>query len=231
MSMSQTLSRGLTALEMIAQAVTPPSIETVADDLGVHRSIAYRIVRTLEHHGLIERASDGACLPAAGLAVLARSVAGELHAASIEELTALANTVGLTAFLVVRNRNEAVTVESVEPVGPLVNVSYKPGVRHPVDRGGPGIAILAADPPNVDERPEVTAARTRGWAESTGEVIPGMASVAAPLVGEAAAISVVHLAADGRDHSELAIHVIHAATRIERRLAAWRDQRAHAVET
>jgi len=41
MSTSQTLRRGLAALEHIALAERAPTIDDIADDLGVHRSNAY----------------------------------------------------------------------------------------------------------------------------------------------------------------------------------------------
>ncbi|MDN5755801.1 MAG: helix-turn-helix domain-containing protein, partial [Micrococcaceae bacterium] len=46
-SPAQTLSRGLRALEIITDRPEPPTIAELADELGVHRSIAYRILRTL----------------------------------------------------------------------------------------------------------------------------------------------------------------------------------------
>jgi DNA-binding IclR family transcriptional regulator len=44
-----------------------------------------------------------------------------------------------------------------------------------------GIAILAGGPPRASERAEVGVARERGWARSTGELLPGASGVAAPV--------------------------------------------------
>ena len=52
---SQTLSRGLRALEVIAEAEKPIGMAELAARLGLHRSITYRIVRTLEEHRLVVR--------------------------------------------------------------------------------------------------------------------------------------------------------------------------------
>ena len=52
---SQTLSRGLTALALLADHGSQ-TIQSLADLLGVHRSVAYRLVRTLEEHRLVVRA-------------------------------------------------------------------------------------------------------------------------------------------------------------------------------
>ena len=49
---SQTLDRGLRVLEVIATADEAPRIDELASRIEVHRSIAYRIVRTLELHAL-----------------------------------------------------------------------------------------------------------------------------------------------------------------------------------
>ena len=71
-----------------------------------------------------------------------------------------------------------------------------PVLVHSLKRGAPGIALLAGDDPLNDERPEVQVARESGWAYSEGEVIDGMASVAAlseQLVEPTAALAVVHL--------------------------------------
>jgi DNA-binding IclR family transcriptional regulator len=43
------------------------------------------------------------------------------------------------------------------------------------------LALLIPDAPDPGDRPELVAARPRGWVSSLGEVIPGMRSVAAPV--------------------------------------------------
>ena len=72
---SQTLDRGLRVLEAIATADEAPRIEDLASRIAVHRSIAYRIVRTLELHALIWRDSGGRCHPGDKLAQWARRTA------------------------------------------------------------------------------------------------------------------------------------------------------------
>lgn len=192
---SQTLDRGIRALELLAQAKRPLSISELAEEVGVHRSVLYRIVRTLEDHRLLARDGDGRLVPGVGLAVLARSVKSTLQTAALPELSDLANELGMTSFLVVDDQGEAVTVESVEPRHSVVHVSYRPGIRHPVDRGAPGLALLAGAPAVDGERPEISEARSRGWVTTRGEVMAGMRAVASPVVGRrgdvAGAVSVV----------------------------------------
>jgi len=50
---SQTLDRGLICLEFVAASDRPVSIAATATHLGVHRSIVYRLLRTLEHRHLV----------------------------------------------------------------------------------------------------------------------------------------------------------------------------------
>jgi DNA-binding IclR family transcriptional regulator len=179
---SQTLDRGLLTLELVAESDEPLSVADVAQHLGLHRSITYRMLRTLEDHGLVERDSENRYTAGARLAILARRVAPTLQSAATPELTDLANDVGMTAFLVVRRADEAVTLLVVEPRHSTAHVVYRPGTRHVVSRGAPGIALLAGGPPHAGERPEVAEARKHGWAVSHAEVLPGMRSIAAPVV-------------------------------------------------
>ena len=147
MSTSQTLDRGLAVLESIAWAAEPPTIDELADEHGVHRSITYRIIRTLEARHLVRRDSSGRCHAGVRLASLARGVRAPLLTAAVPVLTVLANELAMTSFLVVRDGDDAVTIESIEPQTSEVHLAYRPGIRHPVVLGAPGMALLAGRPP------------------------------------------------------------------------------------
>ena len=192
---SQTLDRGLRVLEHITESLTPITVAEVARDVGMHRSITYRMLRTLEDHGLIARDELGRFQAGAGLADLAVRFTPALRAVAGRHLLKLAVATEKTAFLVVRHGDEAVTIEVVEPPAAAAHVSYRPGLRHPITTGAPGIALLAGEPPHADERPAVTQARSLGWATSTSEVIEGFRAVAAPVIDTSgvcrAAIAVV----------------------------------------
>lgn len=112
---SQTLDRGLRVLEHITESPTPLSVAEVARDVGMHRSITYRMLRTLEDHGLIGRDDQGRFQAGAGLAVLAGRFTPALRAVAGRHLLKLAVATDKTAFLVVRHGDEAVTIEVVEP--------------------------------------------------------------------------------------------------------------------
>ena len=216
--LSQTLDRGLRVLELLAEQDQPLSSTQIAAGLGVHRSVAYRIVRTLEDHRLLQRRADGCWELGVGLLLLARSVSPALHRAATPELAELANDLGMTAFLSVADRDECVTVVTVEPRHSQVHVAYRPGRRHRIDRGGPGVALLAGGPPLPGERPEVTTARAAGYTLTSGEVIPGLSSVAAPVVPAdgcvVASVAVLFLQEPPRDAGPLALRVRRAAQAI-----------------
>lgn len=215
---SQTLDRGLACLDLVAAADRAVSVDDVAEALGLHRSIVYRLLRTLELRRLVERDGEGDFLPGPYLAVLSRSVRRSLRAAAAPVVAGLADELQMTAFVVVADGDEAVTIDSVEPRSLNAHVAYRPGTRHALDRGAPGLALLAARPAEVGERTEVALARQRGWALSEAEVIPGMVSVASP-IGNEGAVAVLWLAGTDVPVETIGRRVVEAARRIESRLS------------
>ncbi|MBX6765557.1 MAG: IclR family transcriptional regulator [Actinomadura rubrobrunea] len=211
---SQTLDRGIQVLEILAEAEHPLTTAEIAAALGVHRSIVYRILRTLEDHRLVSR-ENGAYAPGVGLATLARGVSKDLHTAALPELAAVANELGMTCFVVVPDGDECITLLSVEPRQSVAVVAQRPGTRHSINAGAPGLALLAGMPAKPGERPEVGEARLRGYASTRGEVLPGMASVAVPIVsgtrGTVAAIAVVHTTGVETDEPAIAARLQRAA--------------------
>ena len=202
---SQTLSRGIRVLELLAEAPGPLTIAELSSALNVHRSIAYRMLRTLEDHGLVVRDAAGRIRLGPRLAALARNVSHDLQAAALPELTVVANELSMTAFVAVLDHRECVTLVSVEPRSAHATVAQRPGTRHPLAVGAPGIAIQSrltdaqwAALGGVESmRAEAVEARVRGFATSHDEVIPGLSSIAVSLVvpGEApAALAVVYIA-------------------------------------
>ena len=216
-ALSQTLDRGLACLDFVAASDDAVSIDEAAVGLGLHRSIVYRLMRTLEMRRLVERDSDGGFLPGPYLAVLSRSVRHTLRAAAAPVVANLAEDLQMTAFLVVADGAEAVTIDSVEPRSLNAHVAYRPGTRHPIDRGAPGLALLSSRPAAVGERAEVAIARRRGWARSEAEVIAGMVSVAAPIADQGA-LAVLWLAGAKVLADAVGRLVAAAARRIESRL-------------
>lgn len=214
---SQTLDRGLRILEHLAVTGAAQSVVEIGQATSLHRSIAYRLLRTLEDHQLVERDAAGRYGLGLGMAALARGVRTDLQSAALPVLTSLAGELGMTAFLVVRAGDEAVTVSSVEPPDSAAHVAYRPGTRHPVGQGAPGLALLVPEAPAPDDRDALTEARRRGWATSHGEVIPGIRSIAAPVVGRdgaaRGAVAVVFVD-DGVDADRVGRTVVAAAEQV-----------------
>ncbi len=206
-STSQTLSRGITVLEVLAESPSGMTVAEIAGSLGVHRSIAYRILRTLEDHSLVFRDDGGRFRSGPGLAALARGVARRLQSAALPELTALSASLQMSAFLAVWDRRQCVTLVAVEPPSGEGALVQRPGTRHSFTAGAPGIAIQSAlteeqweelapgEPYREESR---TAART-GFAFSRDEVIPGVSSIGAPIRVQGqlpAALAVVYLSSE-----------------------------------
>ncbi|WP_427130660.1 IclR family transcriptional regulator [Pseudarthrobacter sp. S9] len=227
-SPSQTLSRGIRALEILAEAQQPLTIAELADAMGVHRSVAYRILRTLEDHSLLVRDDGGRVQPGPGLAVLARGVSRSLQTAALPELTQLANALTMSAFVAVWDREDCVTLVTVDPRHTGAAVVQHPGSRHPINAGAPGIAIQSAFSeqewnalaPGIAYRAEAAEARRRGFAASHDEVIAGVSSLAVPVRvpgGRPAALGVVYIRA-AQNSEEVAAALTASAGRIEGQL-------------
>lgn len=225
---SQTLSRGIRALEILAEAPSPMTIAELAKALGVHRSVAYRILRTLEDHSLLMRDETGRVQAGPGLAALARGVSRDLQSAALPELAELANTLGMSAFVAVWDQHDCVTLVNVEPRHSSAALVQRPGTRHSFSAGAPGIAIQSAlteaewarQAPGKPYRPEARTAREVGYAVSHDEVIPGVSSVAAPIkvAGQLpAAIAVVYIRTD-RHVLEIGQLLVRSARAIEAQL-------------
>lgn len=228
-SPSQTLSRGIRALEILAAAQNPLTIAELADAMAVHRSVAYRILRTLEDHSLLVRDDAGRVQPGPGLAVLARGVSRNLQTAALPELTQLANSLDMTAFVTVWDHQDCITLVTVEPRHSGATVAQHPGTRHPINAGAPGIAIQSALTeeewkqlaPGIPYRPEAEAARRAGYSASHDEVIAGVSSLAAPVRvpgGRPAALAVVYIRS-AHDPAFVGTALAESAARIERQLA------------
>ncbi len=179
----QTLDRGLRALDHISQDPHGVSIAALAQHLGVHRAIAYRIVATLVEHGLVTRTHTGRVRLGAAAAVLSRRFAPQLLAAGRPVLRELARATGATSFLSVAEGAECVVVLVEEVRGHGLRVTYQEGTRHPLHIGAPGLAILAARPESPDDPEQVRIARSSGYSVTHGQLQPGAVGVSVGLVG------------------------------------------------
>ncbi|MFK4296621.1 DNA-binding IclR family transcriptional regulator [Arthrobacter sp. GAS37] len=219
---SQTLARGLAALKAVVTARDGLSVNDVAEVLGVHRTIAYRILNTLSDAKLIHRSDDNRYRGAAGLLQLTSAAHEALRAAALPVLHDVANELRSTMSLLVREGADAVALAVVEPRGPSYHVSFAQGSRHPLNRGAAGLAIRASRPPSPMEPEDVRSARINGFAITFGEVEPNMYGLAAPIKGpESDVAACINLITTRKEVAEGAVNaIIAAAERISGLLSA-----------
>lgn len=178
---SQTLARGLSALQAIADAPAGLSVQQVADHLGAHRTIAYRLLATLSQFRYVAKGEDGRYRPAAALAVLGSSFDNNVRQLSIPTLRALADELGTTVSLLVAEGDQQVAIAVIVPTQVYYQLSFHEGSRHPLDRGAAGVALLASMPPRPGERDLVRQTREQGWVITHGEIEPNTYGLAVPV--------------------------------------------------
>ncbi|MCY4072495.1 MAG: IclR family transcriptional regulator [Chloroflexi bacterium] len=200
----QSLSRGLTALELVLeQSATPQSL---AKALGVDRSTAYRILNTLLAHGFVLRdpLDDQYVINVRKVFTFAHSITGKLHFPTLATpyLGKLRQKTGEAASLAVLQDTDVVYVNHL-PGEEAITVAPMLGVRRPVYVSAVGKAILAHLPepernrllglvewkPMTDKtitdvdafRGALHATRQRGYAIDDEETFEGVRCVAAPV--------------------------------------------------
>lgn len=194
-AVSLTLARGLRLLRVLAEHPDGLTVSELAAALDSHRPGIYRLLGCHLEERLVVRRSGGRYALGTGLVELASAVRPRLQEVAAPLLQALADELSATAALTVRDgEDSAVVLDVRSPRSADMHISYRAGLRHPVTVAASGIAILAGGPARPGERREVTAARRRGWARSSGELLPGASGVASPVLaagGADAAVSAV----------------------------------------
>jgi len=213
---SLTLERGLRVLRTLAEQPEGLTVTELADELETHRAGIYRLVGPLQAERLVVKGADGRYTLGLGLLELAGAVRSRLQEVAVRELRRLADEVRATTALTVRDGDEAVVAAVVEPTSTVMHIAYRPGLRHPLDRAAPGLAILAGGPPLPGEREEVTICRGRGWTVTTGELLPGATGIGVPIPvqGHAGEASISAVWVEPRDPATVAGPVVRAAQAI-----------------
>src|SRR5262245_51688788 len=96
---SQTLDRGLRVLEVLAATPAGLTVTELAHVVGVNRTVVYRLVTTLEQHGLARRDPAGRLHVGLGVLALARGLQPVLRELAAPVLRALAERLGCTSHL------------------------------------------------------------------------------------------------------------------------------------
>lgn len=205
---SQTLDRGLKVLEVLAASPQGLTITALAAQVGVNRTVVYRLVATLQDHGLARRDTAGLVHVGLGVLGLARGLQPVLRDLTSPVLRALAEKLGMTAHLTVADGGEALAVAVVEPTWTDFHVGYRVGARHPLGRGAAGRAILLGRS-GIDD----------GYVETSGELQAGAHGVAAPvpaMEGLEASVGIVTLG--DLDVDAVGPQVVAAAAEVAARL-------------
>ncbi len=148
--MSQTVDRALSILPLLAEG--PADLGEVADRLGVHKSTALRLLRTLHEHGLVYRQSDQRYRLGARLFALAQEAVENLDVREIAHphLVRLNETCGHTVHLAVYEENEVLYIDKVESRYPVRMYSR---IGKPVAITVAAVAkLLLADLPEPERR-------------------------------------------------------------------------------
>lgn len=242
----QSADRALAVLELLATR-SPAGVTEIADELGVHKSTASRLVSVLEARGFVEQLSDRGkyrlgytIVRLAGATFAHRDVGREARAAC----EALAEQVGETVNVSILDGGRAINVsEARGPSG--VALQTWVGQSTPPWATSSGKALLAGLEPDVAADvvgaspesftshtlidPAALAAdlervRLRGWASAEEELEVGLNAVAAPVRDETGAV-VAAISASGPAYrlradrfTELAPLVVAAAAVVSRRL-------------
>lgn len=218
---SQTLERGLLVLRMLAEAPNGLGASDIAAKLGVHRSIAYRLLTALVRQEFVARTPSGKYRVGLSLFTLVERIRPRLLDVAQPILHELTATLDATACLVVAENDCAVAIAVIEPPGSGPRFSYRIGNRDPLEHGAAGIALLAASAPQDDEPERVATTRTAGYIITHEEVVPSSYGVAAPILAphdqQPAAVNII---THRKDIADRAIPLVITATeRITRTLS------------
>jgi len=175
---SQTLDRGLRVLAVLAGHPSGLTITELAAAVGVNRTVVYRLVTTLEQHGLTRRDAAGRLHVGLGVLALARGLQPVLREVANPVLRGLAEDLGATAHLTLVDGGEALAVAVVEPSWTDYHVAYRVGARHPLDQGAAGRAILLGR-----EVADGAAEPGDRFVQTVGELQPGARGLASPVLG------------------------------------------------
>lgn len=202
--MSQTVDRALSILPLLAEG--PANLEQVAAELGVHKSTALRLLRTLHEHGIVYRQPDQRYRLGARLFALAQEAVENLDIREIAHphLAELNAACGHTVHLAVYEEDEVLYIDKVESRYPVRMYSR---IGRPVAITVAAVAkLLLADLPEPERRAvaerldyprytsrstpdaraflaELATVREQGWATDLGGHEESINCVGAPIRG------------------------------------------------
>lgn len=201
----QSLGRGLSILEAVAESSEPVALRALTDRLGIDRSSVFRLANTLKQRGFLAH-PNGRKEYILGPSVwrLSRKYGlSTLVTFCHEHLKTLAAVTGETAHLAVREGRQALFIDHQAATDQVVAVSGRTGEFMPLyctahgkaliaDLGAADLRAILGDAPlqtytkrtivSVDRLAEACAAiSARGFATDDGEFLEEVRCVAAPI--------------------------------------------------
>jgi DNA-binding IclR family transcriptional regulator len=185
-SVAQTLSRGIQVLEVLASAGRPLTAQQIATSLGLSRPVVYRLLRTLaQHHLLSTEVENGQYDLGLGLLTLSRSVQKDLRHAAFPIIRSLAQHLGTTVVLGLRDADEVVYVLAVEAEFARMAVRSREGTRRSLRDSTSGLALRLTFEPSQDDDEELKRARADGFAARDVLMDHRATAISAPILSEA----------------------------------------------
>ncbi|WP_329342888.1 IclR family transcriptional regulator [Streptomyces sp. NBC_00663] len=154
------VDKALDLIEAVGRAPRPPRLTDLADEVGLHRATAYRILVDLVRRGWVLRADDRYLPGTAVLLLSARAAHNSLTSLARPVLDKLAAHTGLMVNLQVLESDGSRVVDVVRPER-LAMISTLLGDRLPAHRFAGPLALVAALAPKA-RGPYVDAARAQG---------------------------------------------------------------------
>lgn len=185
---SKTTDGALNILEFVGDRGST-TIAEVARELDLSRTVAYRLLSTLEVRGFIRR-TEGVYRLGPKLFALAQHVEWAVRDAAHPHMATLVDKLRETVVLVVRDGKESLSIHRIVSRDHIVQVSYPPGLRHHILDTAAG-RVMAAFADTDDLRrlvgnrrsvgTELGRIRSSGFAIGVEDKQAGLAALAAPI--------------------------------------------------
>ncbi|WP_211294668.1 IclR family transcriptional regulator [Streptomyces glaucescens] len=199
----QSVDRAVSVLEILARS-GEAGVTEIADELGVHKSTAFRLLGVLENRGLVAQAKDrGKYYLGAGVLRLAGAAAVRLDISQegVPVCRELADELGETVNIAVLDDDAAVNIMQARGTASVTAQNWL-GRRTPLHATSSGKVLLAHMPPTLREgllarslprftertitaasmlRGELEAVVEQGYGTTVEELELGLAAVAAPI--------------------------------------------------
>lgn len=189
----QTLERGMHALECIAQKHGQMTVAQLAEQLGINRTIAYRITRTLSQLGYIRTNENQQLELSSKIINLYNCYEMTIPSNAQQILNELSLQTQFNASLVIAEGLDCVVVKTSAKHSSHLQINYQLGSRIPLGVAASGIAIAITYPNQPDESNEIKLARSLGYAYSEGKLQTGAIGLFMPIPHRHMAIGIVHL--------------------------------------